>query len=279
MRPTEGAAAARHRDAVAGSLVGLALAAVVALVPSGPLRLAVLVGLVGGTWLLRSQESAAAWTWAALIPIATRLAWASLFPEPAASLASCADPFSATAVNRAVETAVVLGTLAVVARWMGSSRADLGLRWPATPVVVLSVAAVVVLAPVAVVVGPLLAEPFFGRVATQTGDPLAIVPALLLAGSNAAMEELSFRGALLGWGARSLGSRGALVAQAALFGLVHVGPDFVTLLAAIPVMLGVAIGGLVAGVIVRRTGSLLLPVAAHTALDVPIYYAFACRLP
>jgi hypothetical protein len=32
-------------------------------------------------------------------------------------------------------------------------------------------------------------------------------------------------------------------------------------------------------VIVRRTGSLLLPISIHAALDVPLYYAFACRLP
>jgi membrane protease YdiL (CAAX protease family) len=37
-------------------------------------------------------------------------------------------------------------------------------------------------------------------------------------------------------------------------------------------------GGLAAGLIVRRTGSLWLPILVHIALDVPLYYAAACRL-
>jgi len=66
---------------------------------------------------------------------------------------------------------------------------------------------------------------------------------------------------------------------AVLFGVTHVGPDFQDGLVMLPVLAAVTLGGLIAGVLVRRTGSLLLPIAVHAAFDVPLYYAFACRLP
>ena len=37
-------------------------------------------------------------------------------------------------------------------------------------------------------------------------------------------------------------------------------------------------GGLIAGLIVRRTGSLWLPIVVHICFDIPLYYAAACRL-
>ena len=70
----------------------------------------------------------------------------------------------------------------------------------------------------------------------------------------------------------------AMVLQAVLFGLVHIGPDFANPVAAVPVLAAMVAGGLVAGLIVQRTGSLLFPFAIHVALDVPLYYAVACRL-
>ena len=42
--------------------------------------------------------------------------------------------------------------------------------------------------------------------------------------------------------------------------------------------LAVVVAGLVAGLIVRRTGSLWFVIAAHIAFDVPLCYAAACRL-
>jgi membrane protease YdiL (CAAX protease family) len=57
-----------------------------------------------------------------------------------------------------------------------------------------------------------------------------------------------------------------------------VGPDFLNPLVAVPVLVAVSAGGLIAGLIVQRTGSLLLPIVIHMALDVPLYYAFSCRL-
>ncbi|MEX1294926.1 MAG: CPBP family intramembrane glutamic endopeptidase, partial [Candidatus Limnocylindrales bacterium] len=66
------------------------------------------------------------------------------------------------------------------------------------------------------------------------------------------------------------------VGQAAVFGLAHTGSDFTG--PQLPVVLFIAVAGLVAGLIVRRSGSLWFVIAAHIALDVPLYYAAACRI-
>ncbi len=91
------------------------------------------------------------------------------------------------------------------------------------------------------------------------------------------MEELAYRGALMGWMSRAAGPTVALIGQAIVFGLAHTGTDFVA--SPLPVVLVIIAGGLIAGLIVRRTGSLWLPILVHIALDVPLYYAAACRLP
>jgi len=41
-------------------------------------------------------------------------------------------------------------------------------------------------------------------------------------------------------------------------------------------MLLMGVGGLLAGAIAVRTRSLLIPMAIHIGLDIPIYYALAC---
>jgi membrane protease YdiL (CAAX protease family) len=218
------------------------------------------------------------WLVAAFAPLLVRVAWTALVSAAPPTSADCANVLSPIALARAAEAVVVLGAAAVLALVLRADASSLFLRLPDRRVIVLSAAAVAAV-PIALVVGPLLTGPFFGPVRIDLSQPAAIVPAALLAGSNAAMEEVTFRGALLGWGSRAIGPRAALVLQATLFGVAHVGPDFVSPLAALPVLLAVTAGGLIAGVIVRRTGSLLLPFAVHAALDVPLYYAFACRLP
>jgi membrane protease YdiL (CAAX protease family) len=244
-----------------------------------PVRWPGLVALVVGTLVLHRRGSAAAWLWAALVPLELRLAWASVVPASVSTLADCGSPLSPPAIDRVLEAGVVLGGLALVAWWMGADRAGLSLRLPNRVVTALALAGPVVVTPIALVVGPLLTGPFFGEIRIEMGVASAIVPALTLALSNGLMEELVFRGAILGWGARVIGAGPAIALQAVLFGLAHTGPDFLNPLVALPVLLAVTAGGVVAGLIVRRTGSLLLPIAIHVALDVPLYYAFACRLP
>ena len=66
------------------------------------------------------------------------------------------------------------------------------------------------------------------------------------------------------------------MAQALVFGSAHQGADVI---AGAPIILvGVVAGGLIAGVVADRTRSLLLPFAAHAALDVPLALALTCRL-
>jgi membrane protease YdiL (CAAX protease family) len=103
----------------------------------------------------------------------------------------------------------------------------------------------------------------------------AVVPALLFAIANASMEEATYRGVLLRWVMRSHGPMLAMAVQAAAFGLAHgVGGAFAG--SPLPVVAATAATGLAFGAIALRTGSLLLPIALHAALDIPIYYANAC---
>jgi membrane protease YdiL (CAAX protease family) len=216
------------------------------------------------------------WLLGALVPIAAGLAWRFLpFPAPA-GLEDCGSIVSAPALWRVAEAVTVLSSLALVARLLGADRASLSLRWPSRPVIVTSLAFAGLVAPLALWLGPILALPFFGQVRLETGILTAVAPAIVLAVANGLMEEVTFRGALMGWAARAVGPLRALILQAVVFGLVHVGPDFTG--NPIPVVVAVGAGGLIAGVIVRRTGSLLLPIAVHAAFDVPLYYVQACRL-
>ena len=128
--------------------------------------------------------------------------------------------------------------------------------------------------PLALVLGPLLARPFFGEISYDVLALGAIVPALVFAVSNGVMEEVIYRGALLGWSARIMGVGPALVGQAVVFGVAHSGTDVTG--PALPLMLAMGAGGFLAGAIALRTRSLLLPIAVHVGLDIPIYYAFAC---
>jgi len=67
-----------------------------------------------------------------------------------------------------------------------------------------------------------------------------------------------------------------VLGQAAVFGFAHLGAD---VSGAAPLLwLGMAASGVVAGGVAVRSRSLLLTFTVHAALDVPLYYASACRL-
>jgi membrane protease YdiL (CAAX protease family) len=188
----------------------------------------------------------------------------------------CGDLLSPPTVTRVVQAVLVLGTLALVVRIVGD-RAALRLGWPADRrVSALAIIAPFVLVPGALWIGPLLARPFFGDVALATVDPGALVPAVTFAVANAAIEETAYRGALLGWSTPALGLAGAVLGQAVVFGFAHLGAD---VSGAAPLLwLGMTASGVVAGFVAVRSRSLLLPFTVHAALDVPLYYAFACRV-
>ncbi len=217
--------------------------------------------------------------WLATLPAAVGLTWAALAgtPMPLPDALHCTDLLSPPTVTRVIQAILVLGTLALLIPVSGD-RAALRLRLPSDRrITALAVLAPIVLVPGALWVGPLLARPFFGEVGLATGDFRALLPAVAFAVANAALEETEFRGALLGWSTPTLGIVGAVVGQAAIFGFAHLGAD---LTGPAPLLwLGMVTSGVVAGVVAVRSRSLLLPFTVHAALDVPLYYAFACRLP
>ncbi len=257
----------------ARSLVPLALLALAAAVV--PLRLPVLVALGAGVAVGIARDAPVRWAWAATIPVAISLAWGVL-PAPAVATdgSDCANPGSPVAIWRLAEAAVVLAALGALATVLHASRTSLFLRRPARPVVRWSLIGFLVAGPLALLLGPLLARPFFGDVGYDLTIAGAIVPALVFAVANGTMEELAYRGALLGWSARVMGVGPALVGQAVVFGLAHSGSDVIG--NGVPLSLALGVGGLIAGLIAVRTRSLLFPIAIHIGLDIPIYYAFAC---
>ena len=89
------------------------------------------------------------------------------------------------------------------------------------------------------------------------------------------MEEVAYRGALLRWLTPVTGVVNALALQALVFGLAHgVGTDFIG--SPLPVMAATAAAGLLLGALALRTRSLLLPIAIHLALDIPVFYGKVC---
>ena len=138
----------------------------------------------------------------------------------------------------------------------------------------IAIAGLLLVGPLAVYVASLFGDSalgamVFGAYSLDLSQPLAILPAIVFAASNALAEELAYRGALRVWLRPALGIFGANLAQAVLFGLAHTGEDFVGLEGAIPVMVAMMVVGFVAGVVARRTGSLTIPLAIHAAARHP----------
>lgn len=238
----------------------------------------VLVGLVAGVAIAMRRNAPVRWAWAAPIPVAVSLSW-GLLSAPLADPfgGDCTDLDSPPAVWRATEAALALGSLALLAYVLRTRRSDLGLRWPARAVVRLAVVGAVILGPIGLLLGAWLARPFFGDFQLDLTRPGFLVPALVFALANGLMEELSYRGALLGWTSRVTGTWLALIGQAVVFGIAHGGAD----VGGSPILLMTAlgIGGFLAGAIALRTRSLLIPIAWHVALDLPLYVYLACRVP
>jgi len=221
---------------------------------------------------------------AAVLPAAAILAWRAI-PQPLADPggADCANLLAPPAVWRFLEAAVGLAAVLLLLWDRRARLAEIGLTRGSRRLFAASLAGLVVIGPVALYAANVLGETelggaFFGPFALDVSRPLAFLPALLFAASNALAEELAYRGTMRTWLAPSLGITGANLAQAIVFGLAHTGEDFVGIEAVIPTMLAMVVLGFVAGILARRTGSLALPLAIHAAADIPIYFYWACRL-
>jgi membrane protease YdiL (CAAX protease family) len=253
----------------------LAALVVAALVPA--VRLPLLLLLVAGVWLLPAGRRAR-WALAAATPVALILLWGDLVGgQLLTDRFACADPLSTVAWLRVAEAAAILGVVLLLGRRLGTTLRALGLARPTRVEGLVAVVAIAVVPIPSLYLGAILAEPFFGPIHLDLSQPLAVVPALALAIANGTMEEVAYRGALMAWMSRVTAPAVALIGQAVVFGAAHTGSDFVA--SPLPVVLAVVAGGLLAGVVVRRTGSLWMPIVVHIALDVPLYYAAACRLP
>ena len=220
---------------------------------------------------------------AAVLPVAAILVWRAI-PEPAADPTGldCANILAPPALWRFLEAGVGLLMLGYLLWDRKASAGELGFRRGSRRVRLIAIAGLLLVGPLAVYVSSLvgnsvLGSMFFGSFSLDVSQPLAILPAIVFAASNALAEELAYRGALRVWLRPALGIFGANAAQAVLFGLAHTGEDFVGLEAAIPVMIAMMVVGFVAGVIARRTGSLTIPLAIHAAADIPLYLYWACQ--
>lgn len=221
---------------------------------------------------------------AAVLPAAAILVWRSL-PQPlaAAGGVDCANLLAAPAVWRFAEAFVGLAAIVLLVIDRRASLGELGFRRGSRRVQLVALVALVVITPIALYAGTQLGSSslggvFFGAYSIDVSQPLAFLPAIMFAASNALAEELAYRGALRTWLVPSLGVVGANLAQAVVFGLAHTGDDFVGAQGAIPVMVAMIVVGFIGGVIARRTNSLTLLIAIHLAADIPIYFYWACRI-
>jgi membrane protease YdiL (CAAX protease family) len=256
------------------------LLAAAAIEPLRPVVLLVLgAGFMATLWAARGTRapaSAATFAYGACLLVTLSMAWSGIaLPAGARDGSTCADPMAPFALYRAAGAVLVLTAVALMVRLLRSTAAEIGVRRASPMAVGVAFGALVAVGILATFIGPALAEPFFGPLPVRLGEVPALLPALLFAIANASMEETVYRGALLRWFMPSRGPMLALAVQAAAFGLAHgVGSDFAG--SPLPVMAATAAGGVAFGAVALRTGSLLLPIALHAALDIPIYYANAC---
>jgi membrane protease YdiL (CAAX protease family) len=266
--------AARPADrALVGSLAAILLVAAVLPALRAPIAV-LLLGLAGTLWLTRRGVHPAV---AAVLPLAVGISWpAWLGTDTPLGPLGCTEPLSVIALRRVAVALVVVFLTVVALRLTGVPAATLGLRRPTPPLAIAGVLGALVMAVGGLVVGPALAEPFFGRLSFDR-PTAAVVPALAFGLANGFLEELAFRGALLGLVTAVIGRWPAIILQAVVFGIVHVGPE-VTAFAPVHAAL-MASAGLVAGVIVDRTRSLAIPIGFHVGADVALYFGLACRVP
>ena len=241
-------------------------------------RLLVLGLLLFGFSYTLVRRSDLRWVWAAPIPIAVWLTWRTLSaPLADPNGLQCTDALSPPAAWRLAQALLALGALGVLMGVLRVRPAAIWWRRPTVPVARLSVLGFFVAAPLGLLLSVAIARPYFGTFDLNINDPLALLPGLVFSLSNAIGEEVIYRGAFMAFAGRVIGLRSALVVQAVLFGVSHAGAHFMG--SPIPVVLAVGFGGYVAGLLTLKTRSLMMPIAVHTAIDLPVYAFFACRNP
>ena len=234
---------------LARSLVPIALLVVAAALPG--VRVPVLIALVAGAGIAIAARRPCAGHGRRPCPWRSASCGARWPPRPPhRTVLTAPNLASPVAMWRGLEVVVVLATVATLAVVLKATPASLWLRWPARRWVPWAVAGFLAAGPVALLLGPYLARPFFGEVGYELVFG-GLVPALVFAVANGVMEELIYRGALMGWSARVMGLGPAVVGQAVVFGVAHSGADVIGF--QLPLMLALGVGGLLAGIITVRT--------------------------
>ena len=262
----------RASTVVAGGGPGLLLAG--ALVPG--LRPVVAIALLAG-WLLlllfRRRPEALAW--AATLPVGVLLIWpwAVGIDVPLGEVA-CVAPFSDIVLRRVVVAAVGLGLAGLVSVVHRVGATELGLRRPGRSEAAAALGGLLALAIGGLVIGPIVAEPFFGPLEYAT-PAAVIVPAVLFGIANGVLEEVAYRGVLQAFLGRLVPIAPAIAFQGLVFGIVHAGPEVVALLPLHIAMLSAV--GVAAGIARWKLGSLWVPIGIHVGADIALYVGLACR--
>lgn len=182
-------------------------------------------------------------------------------------------------VNLAVAAAIVWGARRAGHRWhdLGLARERLpsGLAWGGAAFALVALVLAVALAVPAT--RPLLAD---GRMAGMSGSGVAFLALVRIPLGTVVLEEVAFRGVLLGALQRRWGRVAAVLGSSAVFGLWHITPTIEMLdanqLAADPMARVAALAGAVAltagaGVLFSllriASGSVVAPMLAHTATN------------
>lgn len=261
----------RASTVVAGG--GPALLVLAALIPG--LRPIVAVTIALGWVALRLLDRQQALAWAAALPVAVLLVWPwVLGSDLPLGEAACAAPFSEIVVRRLAIAAVGLGLAGIVSVVHRVDVAELGLRRPGIADLALALGGVAVLGIGGMVIGPVIARPFFGPI--EFAIPVGVVvPALLFGIANGVVEEVTYRGVLQTFLGRLIPIGAAIALQAVVFGIVHAGPEVVSLL---PLHVALLTGvGIAAGIARWMLGSLWIPIGIHAGADIALYLGLACR--
>jgi uncharacterized protein len=179
---------------------------------------------------------------------------------------------------------IAAGLLLWAARTQGYPWADLGVRRAAVAPGLRWGGAVAV--GVAVVLGVALfvpaADPLLGdqRVAGLTATGLAYQVLVRIPLGTVVLEEVAFRGVLLGVWARQRSWTEAVVGSSVVFGLLHIGPTQVllevnevalglegTVLAVGAAVVTTAVAGVLFCLLRLRTGGIVAPAVAHAAIN------------
>ncbi|MEO5965761.1 MAG: CPBP family glutamic-type intramembrane protease [Candidatus Limnocylindrales bacterium] len=235
---------------------------------AGPATLVLAVGAAVGV----ARKAPVAWAWAAMVPasaLATVRAFSGVVPVDVSAVCQAFDsPRFGWAI---AEAAVVLGAFTALAIALRTRRASVGMRMPARAAIRLAVVGFGALGLAGLVVVSFIHGGLPGPGGPYPSTASFVLAVLVGAAAIALAEELTFRGVMQHWLARTVGEWPAVLIQAVAYGV------WVSAVGWGPIM-GVAAGaaGLVAGALTARTNSLLVAFAWHWGVAAALLASMLC---